>query len=109
LSNPEGVPGLGLNTVIRKDPFIPIPPACDWGQGPVLEGILPQGRLSKSRFERDSLGFGCYEFVRIRNSHRAEEIRCRIGLSTNQKLSGKLLLGKAEKKSQVKIEKLSAE
>jgi hypothetical protein len=55
------------------------------------------------------LGFSCNEFVRIRNSHRAEEIRRRIGLSTDQKLSGKLLLGKAEKKSQVKIEKLSAE
>jgi hypothetical protein len=31
--------------------------------------------------------------VRIRNSHRTEEIRRRIGLSANQKLSGKLLLG----------------
>jgi hypothetical protein len=27
LSNPEGVPSLGLNTVIHKDPFVPIPPA----------------------------------------------------------------------------------
>jgi hypothetical protein len=39
------------------------------------------------------LGFGCDEFVGIRNSHKTEEIRRRIGLSTNQKLSGKLLLG----------------
>jgi hypothetical protein len=46
LSNPEGVPSLGLNTVVRKDPFVPIPPARYWGQRPVLEGILPQGRLS---------------------------------------------------------------
>jgi hypothetical protein len=46
LSNPEGVPSLGLNTVVRKDPLVPIPPARNWGQRPVLEGILPQGRLS---------------------------------------------------------------
>jgi hypothetical protein len=46
LSNPEGVPSLGLNTVVRKDPFVPIPPARNWRQRPVLEGILPQGRLS---------------------------------------------------------------
>jgi hypothetical protein len=38
------------------------------------------------------LGFGCDEFARIRNSHKTKEIRCRIGLSANQKLSGKLLL-----------------
>jgi hypothetical protein len=46
LSNTEGVLVLGPNTVIRKDPFVPIPPARNWGQGPVLEGVLPQGRLS---------------------------------------------------------------
>jgi hypothetical protein len=34
--------------------------------------------------------------MRIRNSHRIEEIRRRIGLSTNQKLSGKLLLEEGE-------------
>jgi hypothetical protein len=38
------------------------------------------------------LGFGCDEFAGIRNSHRTKEIRRRIGLSANQKLSGKLLL-----------------
>jgi hypothetical protein len=38
------------------------------------------------------LGFDCDEFARIRNSHRTEEVRRRIGLSANQKLSGKLLL-----------------
>jgi hypothetical protein len=38
------------------------------------------------------LGFGCDEFARIRNSHRTEEVRRRIGLSANQKLSGKILL-----------------
>jgi hypothetical protein len=46
LSNPEGVPSLGLNTVVRKDLLVSIPPARNWGQGLVLEGILPQGRLS---------------------------------------------------------------
>jgi hypothetical protein len=46
LGNTEAVPSLGLNTVIRKDPFVPIPPARNWGQRPVLEGVLPQGRLS---------------------------------------------------------------
>jgi hypothetical protein len=55
------------------------------------------------------LGFGYDEFVRIRNSHGPKEVGRRIGLSANQKLSGKLLLRKAEKKSQVKVEKLSAE
>jgi hypothetical protein len=38
------------------------------------------------------LGFGCDEFTGIRNSHRTKEIRRRIGLSVNQKLSGELLL-----------------
>jgi hypothetical protein len=38
------------------------------------------------------LGFGCDEFARIRNSHRTKEVGHRIGLSVNQKLSGKLLL-----------------
>jgi hypothetical protein len=45
LSNPEGVRSLGLSTVVRKDPLIPIPPARNWGQRPVLESILAQGRL----------------------------------------------------------------
>jgi hypothetical protein len=46
LTNLEGVPSLGLSTVVRKDPLVPIPPARNWGQRPVLEGILPQRRLS---------------------------------------------------------------
>jgi hypothetical protein len=45
LSNPKGVPSLGLNTVVRKDPLVLIPPARNWGQRPVPEGILPQRRL----------------------------------------------------------------
>jgi hypothetical protein len=43
------------------------------------------------------LGFGCDEFAGIRNSHGAKEVRCRIGLSTNYKLSGKFLLGEGGK------------
>jgi hypothetical protein len=38
------------------------------------------------------LGFGCDEFAGIRNSHRTKEIRRRIGLSADQKLSRELLL-----------------
>jgi hypothetical protein len=37
---------LGPGTLIREDSLVPILPARNWGQGPVLEGILPQGRLS---------------------------------------------------------------
>jgi hypothetical protein len=48
LSNSEGVPKLGLGTVVRKDPLIPIPPARNWGQGPVIESVLPQGGLVKA-------------------------------------------------------------
>jgi hypothetical protein len=91
LSNTEGIPVLGPDTFVQKNSFVPIPPAGNWGQEPVLEGVLPQGRLSQSRFEGDPLGFGCDEFVRIRNSHRTKEVGRRIGLSANQKLSGKLL------------------
>jgi hypothetical protein len=53
------------------------------------------------------LGFGCNKLTGIRNSHRAEEIRCRIGFSTNQKLSGKLLFGKGGGRNlRSKIEKI---
>jgi hypothetical protein len=43
------------------------------------------------------LGFGCDEFAGVRNSHRTKEIRRGIGLSANQKLSGKLLLEEGRK------------
>jgi hypothetical protein len=46
LSNTEGIPVLGPDTLIRKNSFVPIPPARIWGKGPVLEGVLPLGRLS---------------------------------------------------------------
>jgi hypothetical protein len=45
LSNTEAVPSLGLDTIICKHPFVPASLACNWGQRPVLEGVLPQGRL----------------------------------------------------------------
>jgi hypothetical protein len=54
------------------------------------------------------LGFGCDELARIRNSHGTKEVGRRIGLSANQKLSGKLLREGGEEISG-KIEKLSAE
>jgi hypothetical protein len=46
LSNSEGILVLGPDTLIRKNSFVPILPARNWGQGLVLEGILPQGRFS---------------------------------------------------------------
>jgi hypothetical protein len=55
------------------------------------------------------LGFGCDEFARIRNSHGTKEVGRRIGLSANQKLSGKLLLREGGEEISGKIEKLSAE
>jgi hypothetical protein len=39
LSNAESVPVLGSGTLICEDSLVPIFPA--WGQGPVLESILP--------------------------------------------------------------------
>jgi hypothetical protein len=41
MRNTKVVPVFGLGAVIIKYPLILISPACDWGQGPVLEGILP--------------------------------------------------------------------
>jgi hypothetical protein len=55
------------------------------------------------------LGFGCDEIARIRNSHGTKEVGRRIGLSANQKLSGKFLREGEEEISGKKIEKLSAE
>jgi hypothetical protein len=55
------------------------------------------------------LGFGCDEFARIRNSHRTEEVRRRIGPSADQKLSGKILFKEGGEEISGKIEKLSAE
>jgi hypothetical protein len=45
------------------------------------------------------LGFGCDELVRIRNSHRTKEVGRQIGLSANQKLSGKLLLKRRRRRN----------
>jgi hypothetical protein len=45
LSNAEGIPVLGPGTLIRKNSLVPISPACNWGQRPVLESILPLGGL----------------------------------------------------------------
>jgi hypothetical protein len=53
------------------------------------------------------LGFGCDEFAGIRNSHGTKEIRHRICLSANQKLSGEFLLEEGGKEISGKIKKLS--
>jgi hypothetical protein len=55
------------------------------------------------------LGFGCDEFAGIRNCHETKEIRCRIGLSANQKLSGEFLLEEGGKEISGKIKKLNVE
>jgi hypothetical protein len=41
LSNTETFPSLGLGAIICKHPFAPVSPACNWGQGPILESMLP--------------------------------------------------------------------
>jgi hypothetical protein len=43
LSDAEGIQ-IGQSTLIRKNPTVPSLPACDWGQRPVLERILPLRR-----------------------------------------------------------------
>jgi hypothetical protein len=48
LSDAEAVPIAGLGAIICKYPLIPISPACNWGQRPVLESILPQGGPDKA-------------------------------------------------------------
>jgi hypothetical protein len=52
------------------------------------------------------LRFGCDEFAGIRNSHGTKKIRGRIGLSVNQKLSGKLLLEEGGKEISCKNRKV---
>jgi hypothetical protein len=52
------------------------------------------------------LGYGCDEFARIRNSHRTEEVSRRIGLSVDQKLSGKILLREGGEEISVKNRKV---
>jgi hypothetical protein len=41
MSNAKAVPIACIGAVIIKHPLVPVSPACNWGQGPVLESILP--------------------------------------------------------------------
>jgi hypothetical protein len=63
-----------FSVVIIKHPLKPVPPTCNWGQGPVFEGILPFMGFRQSCFERDSLRFGFNELERAGGSHGPEEI-----------------------------------
>jgi hypothetical protein len=45
MRNTKVVPVFGLGAVIIKYPLIPISLACNWGQRPVLESVLPLVRL----------------------------------------------------------------
>jgi hypothetical protein len=99
---------LGLGTLVCKNPPVPIFPACDWRQRPVLESILPPRRWGQRCFERDPLRFSRDEISRIRVSHGTKVIGSRIGLGANQKLSGRLLK-KSGKEISGKIENLNAE
>jgi hypothetical protein len=104
----KGIPVLGPGTLVYKNPPVPIFPACDWGQGPVLESILPLRRCGQSPFKGDPLRFSCDEISRIRVSHETKVVGSRIGLGANQKLGGRFLK-ESGKKSQVKIGNLNAE
>jgi hypothetical protein len=74
MGNTEIVPIAGLYAFIFKYPLIPVPPARDWGQRPILKGILPRMGSHQSRFERYSIGFGFNKLKRVRDSHRTEKI-----------------------------------
>jgi hypothetical protein len=64
----------------------------------ITEWVVQRCNQSHAK-KGDSLGFGCDELVRIRNSHRTKEVGRRIGLSANQKLSGKLLLKRRRRRN----------
>jgi hypothetical protein len=75
MSNAKVVPIACLDVVIIKHPLVPVSPACNWGQGPVLESILPFMGFRQCYLEWDPLGFGCDELRRIGDSYGPEEIR----------------------------------
>jgi hypothetical protein len=88
MRNAKAVPIACLDAVIIKHPLVPISPACNWGQGPVLESILPFMGFQQCCLEWDPLGFGCNELRRIRDSYGPEEIRQRLILNRNQDFGG---------------------
>jgi hypothetical protein len=72
MSNAKVVPIAYIDIVIIKHPLVPVSPACNWGQGPVLESNLPFMGFRQSCLERDSLGFGCNELRRVEDYHGPE-------------------------------------
>jgi hypothetical protein len=75
MSNAKAVPIACLDAVIIKHLLVLVSPACNWGQGLVLESILPFMGFRQCCLERDPLGFDCNEFRRVGDSHGPEEIR----------------------------------
>jgi hypothetical protein len=75
MSNAKAVPIACLDAVIIKHPLVPISPAYNWGQGPVLESIQPFMGFRQCGIEWDPLGFGCNELRRIGDSYGSEQIR----------------------------------
>jgi hypothetical protein len=74
MSNAKAIPIACLGAVIIKHPLVPVFPACNWGQRPVLEGILPFMGFRQCCLERNPLRFGFNELKRVRGSHGPEEI-----------------------------------
>jgi hypothetical protein len=75
MSDTKVVPISYLDAVIIKHPLVPVSPAFNWGQGPVLESISPFMGFRQSCLERDPLRFGCNELRGVGDSHGPEEIR----------------------------------
>jgi hypothetical protein len=88
MSNVKDVPISCLDTVIIKYSLVPVSPARNWGQGLVLESILPFMGSRQCCFEWDPLGFGCDEHRRIRGSYGPEEIGWWLILDGNQDFGG---------------------
>jgi hypothetical protein len=76
MRNAKAVPISCHDVVIIKHPLVLVSPACNWGQGPVLESILPLMGFRQCYLERDPLRFGCNKLRRVGDSHGPEEIRC---------------------------------
>jgi hypothetical protein len=74
MSNVKAVPIACLDAVIIEYSLVPVSPARNWGQGPVLESILPFMGPQQCCLEWDPLGFGCDELKRIGDSYGLEEI-----------------------------------
>jgi hypothetical protein len=75
MSNAKVVPIACFDAVIIEHSLVPVSLACNWGQGLVLESILPFMGFRQCCFERDPLRFGCNELRRVGDSRRPEEVR----------------------------------